>query len=268
MSAPPDGDPRIDDLGAEAGDPRRPPGGPHDQRRPGVATLARTAGPERTPIVLVVVIAVFFGLATVKPWAGAAAPRPTFVPDTPSPIATPTVDPLAGIRADCQDPAGWRIFSRERWTGGTLRSWRSIEPVGAQLLAIDPLDPAIPVIPIPAAVEALGYCAPWAGPERPPDSVRVRIWAISTRPHASGEPAVRTIAEVEAASASSTLGPPLGVLDAPAVRPGEVPGDLWLPGTYIWSVEGGGFRRAWAVAISDLGPVSSSGVPPAGSPVP
>jgi hypothetical protein len=218
-----------------------------DPSRPATApsTLVRTAGAGRGPSLIVVAVVVFLAIALVKPWPGAGAPRPTSIPRAPAPTERPSLDPLAAVRVDCQEPPSWRIFSRERWPGGTLRSWLSLVPNPS---AIQPLDPSLAVMPMTPEVEALGFCAPWAGAERPPDDAVVEAWAIVD--DASAGRAVRTALPLTLRSASLTLHPPLGALFAPPVVPGRIRTDLWPSGTYVMTVVGAGFRRSWAVRIA------------------
>ena len=47
----------------------------------------------------------------------------------------------------------------------TVRSWKSFVPAYG---ASGPPDPEIPMIPVGARIDALGYCSPWSDAERPP----------------------------------------------------------------------------------------------------
>ncbi len=226
---------------------------PADGRRPAASpsTMVRTAGAGRGPSLIVVAVVVFLAIAFVKPWPGAGAPRPTSIPRAPAPSERPSLDPLAAVRVDCQEPPSWRIFSRERWPGGTLRSWLSLVPSAS---AIQPLDPSLAVMPMTPEVEALGFCAPWSGAERPPDDAVVEAWAIVDDDSAGR--AVRSALPLTLRSASLTLHPPLGALFEPPVVPGRMRTDLWPPGTYVMSVVGTSFRRSWALRIAATDAVS------------
>jgi hypothetical protein len=236
-----------------------PTGDPDDaRRRPAAASsLVRFGAPDRGPGLLLVAIAIFVAVAVIKPWPDAAAPAPPPPqPVQPLPTVVPSVDPLAGIRIDCQDPPGFRIFSRESWSRGTLRSWRSFDPVTD---ASGPLDPAIPDVPMGPGILALGYCAAWSGADRPPDDAAVLAWASSAT---GGSPV-----PVNLASASATLHPPLGGLylpptagssPAPSKRPGPkasgAPSEVsdaptWEPGTYIFELAAPGWQRWWAITV-------------------
>jgi hypothetical protein len=235
-----------------------PTPGPARRPRPadGLSTLARIGGPDRGPGLLVAAIAIFVVVAVIKPWPGGGAARPTAPPGTPPPTARPSADPLALIRTDCQDPPGWRIFTREPWAGGLLRSWRSLEPITA---ASGPLDSAIPLVPISPEVLALGYCAPWTQPETPPADVRVQVWAIVPGPPVGGPDARALVLR----SASPSLHPPLGALYAPPVA-AEAPADgptpaLWPAGAYVFELTAAGYERWWAVrVVEDAHPPASS----------
>jgi hypothetical protein len=218
-------------------------GVPGPDRRPPAqtATFARIGGAGRGPGIIVAAVAIFLAVALIKPWPGGGLPRPTARPATPPPTQQPSADPLAAIRLDCQDPPGWRIFSRERWAGGTLRSWRSVEPV---IDAAGPTDPRIPLIPISPEIVALGYCAPWGAAERPPDDVAVRAWSVAAS--TDGVPAAEPLTLVDA---SATLRPPLGALYEPPHGPSEARPALWPSGIVVFTVDGRGFHRWWAVRI-------------------
>jgi hypothetical protein len=219
---------------------------PPAERAPaaGPSTLVRTGSAGRGPGLIVVAVAVFVAIALVKPWPGASGPRPTPRAVAPAPTQRPSVDPLAATRADCQDPPSWRIYSRERWPGGTLRSWRTLVPNAS---ATGPLDASIAAIPISTQIETLGFCSPWEGPERPPDDATVEAWAIVVSDAA--RPAVRVAVPLALRSASRTLAPPYGALFVPPAVPGHIRTDLWPVGTYVFVIEGAGFRRSWAVRI-------------------
>jgi hypothetical protein len=254
-------DDRHDDAERDAGADRDEASTSMRDRPPvATATLVRMEGAGRRTTVLAVAIAVFVAVAIVKPWPSGTAPGFSFRPGTPPPTEAPSADPLAALRLDCQDPPGWRIFSREVWPGGVLRSWRSMIPVAGPTT---PLNPAIPVIPISPDIAALGYCAPWAGPERPPDDVAVRIWWVRTG--ATGSADVR---QVEPASASVTLRPPLGALYAAPPSSGLDP-FLWPPGTFVFELATPGYERWWGVRIQPgLPDEPGTAVPVPASPVP
>lgn len=205
--------------------------------------VVRLAGRDRMPGRLTALLVIFVVVAIIKPWPAGGGDRPVMNPDVPpAPTATPTEDPLNAIRADCQDPPGWRTYSREAWSRGELRSWRSLQPATT---ASSPLDAQLPVVPFVAAVLELGFCAPWSGPERPPDGATVHVWQVvppgSTLGTRSGA------VELSLRGASSTLRLPFGRMFLP---PDGVRGErAWPPGRYVFEIAGSGYERWWAVAI-------------------
>lgn len=256
-----------------------------DQPRPGTTRMTGNLGSAgRGPGVLALVIALFLGVALVKPWGspGDAPPaRPVTVERSAPPSGpAPTADPLAALRVHCQEPIGWRTYSRERWSGGIVRSWRSMAPISD---AGGPLDRRIPVVPLGAAVEAMGYCSPWRAPERPPDDARTTVWQIETAPTggsasasridlvrfvafpasplgalftapprapAGGAPAGGAPAGTSPASAVPAGGAPASGVLASGVPASATPGvGIWPPGRYVLAVRGTAFARWWAVQI-------------------
>lgn len=232
-----------------------------EEPRPGTTRMTGNLGSAgRGPGVIAVVIVTFLGVALVKPWGSVgehspvrpAALEPTAQPSGPA----PTVDPLAALRLHCQEPLGWRTYSRERWSGGIVRSWRSVAPITD---ASGPLDGRIPVVPLGATVEAMGYCSPWRSPERPPDDARTTVW--QTDPTSTGGSG--SIVPMDLERFAGFPASPLGVLfaaprraPAPGAAPASAPAsaaapvaDTWPPGRYVVAVRGAGFSRWWAVQI-------------------
>jgi len=126
-------------------------------------------------------VALLVVLAFLKPW-DAAGDTPT---GPPLAIATTTVVPTTRPIDDsaeelagpvCLGASGWRIASLETWRDQDVRVWRAIEPVTD---AAGPLDPAIPTVPLfGLEVQALGWCAPAFGAERPVGPAQVDGWII------------------------------------------------------------------------------------------
>ncbi len=125
--------------------------------RSGSPQLTRIAGPGRGPGVALAAAAVFLVLAILKPWTaipgfeaggspgtGAGGPNPDqatgsgAAPQRPSASA----DAVSDLERHCPQPSGWRVFAHERWSGGSVRSWKSLTPARD---ASGPLDPTIPV---------------------------------------------------------------------------------------------------------------------------
>lgn len=129
-----------------------------------------------------VLVALLIGLAVVKPWGPAGDPPPPGPPrvvarataeDTPRPIDD-SAEGLAG--PVCLGPGAWRIASLETWRNRNVRVWRAIEPI---VDASGPLDPAIPTASLfGLEVEALGWCAPAYGAERPVGPAEVDGWIV------------------------------------------------------------------------------------------
>jgi len=237
----------------------RPPGriGPErdaPDRPTGATTTTRLAGGGRGPAIIGALIAAFVAVALLKPWPGPGASRPTpRIPTVQAPVAT--VDPLAELRLHCQEPLGWRIFSQERWLAMTVRSWRSLQPAyGAK----GPLDPAIPIVPIVARLDGLGYCSPWTQDQRPPDAATVDAWQI-----------VASVAETDGRNLGATVANGLSlhplmpgwatVLGALYAPPGDgsasqtATAPVWPVGRFVFAVRAPGYQRWWGV---DLQPPS------------
>jgi len=239
------------------------------ERRPVETQVsARLESQGRGPEIVVVLIAIFIAIALVKPWGSApGAPRPT--PHvTVAPVAAPSADPLAELRRHCEEPVGWRVYTSERWAQMTVRSWKSLDPAEG---ASGPLDPAIPIIPLAAQIDALGYCSPWTGGERPPIGSAVTGWRISLAgdgPQLGAVPLVLRPVDPSWPSVLGALyGPPVNRFDSSAV---ETLG--WPVGRYVLAIRVPGFERWWGVDVEppwigappDVAP--TPGIAPGGGP--
>jgi hypothetical protein len=212
----------------------------------GTPVTVRLGSGGRGPAAVAVLIGVFVALALVKPWAGGAgAPHP--IPRVPqAPVSAPSADPLADLRSHCQEPLGWRLYSRERWATMTVRSWKSLDPAFG---ASGPLDPGIPILPLGAPVDALGYCSPWTGGERPPADASVSGWRITPETGYGAtmlaDPiALRPVDPGWPSVLGALYGPPVNRFDSNAV---ETPG--WPGGRYVFAIRAPGFARWWGVLI-------------------
>ncbi|MBA2720568.1 MAG: hypothetical protein H0U52_15205, partial [Chloroflexi bacterium] len=145
-----------------------------DRRAP--TPTIRLAGRGRGPGAVVALVAIFLAMAWIKPWPTAAPAAPRVPAGPTARPAQPTADPLSSLRYHCQEPSGWRVYARERWGGRELRSWRTMDPAW---VASGPLDPAIPVAPLGAAISELGYCSPWRTSARPPEDATVTAWRLT-----------------------------------------------------------------------------------------
>ena len=104
----------------------------------------RIGGRDPWPLWIGGLIAIFLGLAVAKPWVvGGPAGFPAATPSAANVTVAPSLgpDPLAALREHCQEPLGWRVYSREAWNGRTVRTWSSVEPAHS---ATGPRDPTIP----------------------------------------------------------------------------------------------------------------------------
>jgi hypothetical protein len=233
--------------------------------RTGVAISTRLGGGGRGAGIVAGLIAIFVGVALIKPWPGPSAPRATpRITVAPATAATP--DPLAELRLHCQEPLGWRIYSQELWATMTVRSWRSLRPAYG---ATGPLDLSIPIVPVGARIEGLGYCSPWTPDQRPPDTARVDGWAIVAPGRAAeggnlGTPVATPISlqplEPGWPSVLGALyGPPVNRFDPMIVETAGWPG-----GRYVFAIRAPGYERWWGV---DLAPQAADpGASPAASP--
>lgn len=251
-----------------------------DRERPAVrdhlarsTPTVRIAARDRWPVAWAGLIGLFFVGALLKPWDTAplpAAPSGAAAALAPAPDGSGGPDPLAGLREHCQEPLGWRVYSRELWIGRQVRTWRSLEPVGR---AIEPSDRAIPLVALGPFVDALGYCSPWTGLERPPDDARISAWRDNVDGTAAGMTALplRAIAP----DSPTALGALFGPLESsrPAASPIAAPTPAptgWPAGRYVFALRATDWERWWAVQVaspdaSDPDP-AASGIQPAARP--
>lgn len=221
-------------------------GGDIDGRPSEAPVTVRLATRGRGPEIVSVLIAVFVTLALVKPWSdGPGAPHPT-PRVTAAPVQVPSIDPLAGLRRNCEQPVGWRVYSRERWAKLSVRSWKSLDPAHG---AGGPLDSGIPVLTLPAQIDALGYCSPWTGGERPPSDALVSAWRIRSvrmfTAESTAEPIRLQAADPGWPSVLGALyGPPVNRFDSNAV---ETIG--WPGGRYVFAIRAPAFERWWGVDV-------------------
>lgn len=193
---------------------------------------------------------VFLAAAILKPWASGAEPAPTALDPAggaaavaagPTDPITPPADPAAGakdgIRPHCQDPLGWRVYSRELWSGTPVRVWRRLEPAAA---ASGPDDPSIPTVEVGPEVTALGYCSPWSVAEAPPAGSVVSAWRLEP-----GATAPVPVAEIQPLTVVAPTQPNvLGSLFDPAGAPHD-----WPVGRFVFAIRAGDWGRWWAVVV-------------------
>ena len=164
------------------------------------------------PALVAALVAAAFLLGLVRPWdwlTGAPPPGDpgqgplravdTAMPGGPTSPGT-TAAPVEG--ATCGYPSSWRTASISFWAGARAYIWTAAEAVPAN----GPDDPAIPFHAIASdRVEAIGWCAPVTGPERPPLTAEGTLYRLLGG------------AAVEA---------PTDLLEPPA---GDALGELWVP---------------------------------------
>lgn len=246
----------------------------------------------REPIILFGIGAAFLVGALLKPWAPPPTSRPLVQAPTAQPSHPPAsagTDPLAGLRAECDEPQGWRVYSREPFLRQVVRVWRSVEPAGS---ASGPLDPAIPVVPVGPRNLALGYCAPWTGPERPPDGSDLTVWrenaAGAGSPRGSGGTGGTGGTAGHAADgsdeAAAVTATPITIerlvpaspsmlgglyLDAGGDPPGSASGvGGWPAGQYVFAIRAPGWQRWWSVDVSGPHARTADGQPAVATPSP
>jgi hypothetical protein len=245
----------------------------------GSPQLTRIAGPGRGPGLAVAAAAVFLALAILKPWgaipgfdasgapdeAGGRGGRPAPVPGASQslPSPSPSEDPRADLERHCPQPSGWRVFAHEHWSGGVVRSWKSLSPVRA---ASGPLDPTIPLIPVTSQqVPLLGYCAPWQGPDEPPNDATLTVWRVAADQTGSPIAELQRLQRVLPLTATSlgALYAPPSTGGAPPVR-GPLASSSWPAGTYVFELaDGAGFQRWWGVQVSITPPLPAPARPEA-----
>ena len=233
-----------DDRDIDEAGPRRPP------RL--TTPVVQLGSPGRSPFALASLIAVFLVVAIVKPWPAASEPPIQPVQPRPTPTIGPTGDPLALVHRECQDPPGWRTYTKERWSGGTLHVWISVEPATGHHAQIED---DLPTVPYATEVLGLGFCAPFRTPQRPPDGAALHVWRVD----GVGGPTPRAeLLTVRPAVAGLDL--PYGALFGPPLDDPRPAPERWAPGRYVFQVvgPGRGYERWWAVQIDPpLHPIAS-----------
>jgi hypothetical protein len=237
---PPDGRPPAD----AAGEARL---GPREQARldEAVVTVARRG---RGPAIAVALIVGAFLVGVVRPWdwltgdagfapggdarqggapgstGAAGVPGSSFGAGVPvpgsSPGATGSEAPAAAYQAPtCAYPISWRTASLQLWAGRDARVWTAAEAVSA----LGPADPSIPFHPIASdTVEAIGWCAPVSGADRPPATAAAVLYRLG-----NGTATEVPVHRLEPAAASA-----LGELWAPMPVAGDRP-PRWPDGRYV-----------------------------------
>jgi hypothetical protein len=162
----------------------------------------------------------------------------------PAPFQAPT----------CGYPTGWRTAAISFWAGARARIWTAVAAVDAS----GPADPAIPFDPLASdRVEALGWCAPVSGPERPPLSAVGTLFRVHD--------GVAT--EVEVDRLEPAARDALGELWAP-VAGSEDGRPLWAAGRYVirLSTPSGTYARYLGLVVGTPGATGAPSPSPSPSP--
>ncbi|HYO44673.1 MAG TPA: hypothetical protein VES19_15850 [Candidatus Limnocylindrales bacterium] len=153
---------------------------------------------------------------------------------------TPSTEPFQA--PTCGYPTSWRTAAVSFWAGARARVWTAAEAVAAT----GPDDPSIPFHPIASdRVEAIGWCAPITGPDRPPLAAVGTLFRV--RDGVASEVAVDRLEPAEPDALGELWMPP-----APTV--GRRP--EWAPGHYVirLAVPSGSYARylGLEVGVGDL----------------
>jgi hypothetical protein len=254
---------------------------PREQARIDEAVV-RVARRGPGPVIVAALVAAAFLLGLVRPWdwladagradagpgagevAGASAGPGGATPASGAPgggavagAAVPTPPPRT---ATCGYPSSWRTSSISFWAGARARIWTAAEAVPAN----GPDDPAIPFHPIASdTVEALGWCAPVTGPERPPLTAEATLYRLRDG----------VAVEVPSDLLEPAGGDALGELWVPPQRAvGRRP--PWAPGRYVirLATASGTYERFLGIevgvpprAAATTPPVTGSGGPSPGA---
>jgi hypothetical protein len=245
-------------------------------------SVVRVARRGRGPTIAAALVAAAFLVGLVRPWDWLAGGSPR----VPAPAALvaeegpTTASPQAGVagvrasgRADgdaepaaaaptCAYPAAWRTATIQMWAGARARVWTAAEAVAAT--TVD--DPSIPFnIVASDTVEAIGWCAPVTGPDRPPLAAVATLFRLEAG----------VASEVAVDRLEPAVPDALGKLWLP---PGQAGGrrPLWAPGRYVirLAAPSGGYQRYLGIQVGlpkpgptlEPEPERMSGQPPAQTP--
>ena len=203
--------------------------------------VVRVAGRGHGPTIAAALVAGAFLVGLVRPWdwlTGGAVSTPASLAAaerdgaTPSPPVRADGDaaPIIGAPT-CGYPTSWRTSTIQRWAGARARVWTAAEASPAQ--GAD--DPSIPFNLVASeAVEAIGWCAPVSGPDRPPLAAEATLFRL-----VNGAATEIVIDRLEPVARDA-----LGELWLPPEVSGR-PRPLWAPGRYVirLAAESGGYVR-------------------------
>jgi hypothetical protein len=234
--------------------------------------VVRVARRGRGPTVAAALVAGAFLLGLVRPWdwltgGAAAAPAP---PAMVAEAGRSGASPYAGVAAlpssartngepdpgsaapTCAYPTAWRTATIQTWAGARARVWTAAEAVAAT--GVD--DPSIPFNPVPSdSVEAIGWCAPVTGPDRPPLAAEATLFRL-----VDGVATEVVVDRLEPAARDA-----LGELWLPREQAGGRR-PLWAPGRYVirLAAPSGGYERylGMQVGLPEPGPEPSTSPEP------
>lgn len=218
-----------------------------------VTRLVRVAPSRRDPGVVAVALVVLVAVALVKPWG---SPAPVAMIPGPTPAAAPTIparpepavvvaprsSPVTGVERLCYQPTSWWLAAVVRWPGQTVQTREALAAVAAS----GPLDPAIPFETIHSSrVQAIGYCAPASGTERPPADATVAVWRIDSRAAVQIQPP--TMPTMDRSILGRLWSPPSGpVATLRPIDPRQAAIVSWPTGRYVITLQGdGGAYGRW-----------------------
>jgi hypothetical protein len=246
---------------------------PGEQARIDDAVVAVGRGRGPGPVLVAALVVVAFLLGLVRPWdwlGGGPAPGTSGASgDAGNRDGSGVTTAAGGTRQDpggsgpipgvvpvqaptCGYPTSWRTAAISYWAGRRARIWTAAEAVSAS----GPADPSIPFEPLASdTVEAMGWCAPVGGPERPPLAAAGTLFRIQ-----DGVATEVPVDRLEPA-ARDALGE-LWIPKAPAAG-GRSP---WTPGRYVvrLATPSGGYARYLGMVVG----VATLGAGPSGSPEP
>lgn len=226
------------------------------ERRTEPVSEPRGAHRDVTAVALGAVVLV--GLALLKPWGVPNPGATTEASPTPAGSAATETNALPSPQSEeslvagfCLQPAGWRIFTTERFGDRDVRVWRSAE---ATADAVDAADAEIPRTPVASrSVATLGFCAPVSGPDRPPIEATVTLYRIDP----GAPPSILAVGRVQPVARPSAMG---SVFSPPLSKNLDMDGQSgWVSGVYVFRVGGwtpGAYVRWLGVTIDVLPGIS------------
>jgi hypothetical protein len=213
-----------------------------------VTRLVRVGPSSRDPTLVAVVLVGVIAVMLVKPWGEPVAPATAVATPEgraaavlpPRPVPTPARE-ISGVERLCYEPSSWWLAAIVRWPGQTVQTRELLPAARAQ----SPLDPAIPFEAIHSSrVQAIGYCAPVAGTERPPNDATVAVWRLDQRGAVQIQPP--TVPEMGGSILGRLWSPPPGpVATLPPADPRNTADATWPTGRYVITIQAGGAYSRW-----------------------